>query len=259
MNGLLDRIVAAKRRAHAERKPVLPATLWHDVVVRSDARPLAMALRKPGRQLRVIAEFKRRSPSAGEIRPGADPAAIAGEYAAAGASALSVLTDGEFFGAEPGDLGRAQQACALPVLRKDFLLDERDLLETRIAGADAALLIVRLLPEPLLSALIEVGERAGLSLLVEAHTDAEVETALRAGAQIIGVNHRDLDTLTIDLQLSARARKLAGSGPILVGESGIGTAEHMALMVEHGVDAVLVGESLLRSPSPGAKLRELLA
>jgi indole-3-glycerol phosphate synthase len=206
----------------------------------------------------VIAEFKRRSPSAGAIRPGAEVSAIVRAYQQSGAAALSVLTDARFFGGSLADLHDARAASQLPIVRKDFLLDERDLLEARLAGADAALLIVRLLDEKTLAALQLHARRAGLGTLVEAHTDGEVEAALAAGAEVIGVNHRDLDTLTIDLSLSARARQLAPDA-VLVGESGIQTPAHVALMRAHRVDAILVGESLMRAPSPGAALEALFA
>ncbi|MCA1663228.1 MAG: indole-3-glycerol-phosphate synthase TrpC, partial [Myxococcales bacterium] len=140
----------------------------------------------------------------------------------------------------------------------DFLLDERDLLQARLFGADAALLIVRILDAATLRALVAAARRAGLAALVEAHDDGEIEAALAAGADIIGVNHRDLDTLAIDLSLSARARALAPNA-ILVGESGIQTRAHVAEMRAHGVDAILVGESLLRAADPGAALAELVA
>ncbi len=255
---LLQRIVAAKLRAHSARQPRTLDSLWQEVAACPPARPWRGALRVAG-TLQAIAEFKRQSPSAGAIRPGADPALIAAAYAAAGAAAMSVLTDEEFFDGRLADLGSARQACTLPVLRKDFLLDERDLVETRLAGADAALLIVRLFAASQLSALVAVGKQLGLGLLVEAHTDGEVEIALAAGSDVVGVNHRDLDTLKIDLELSARARRLAGEDIVLVAESGIATVEDMARMRRHRVDAVLVGESLLRAPSPGDKLSELLA
>jgi indole-3-glycerol phosphate synthase len=210
-------------------------------------------------QLAVIAEFKRRSPSGGEIRPGADPAEIAAAYAQAGAAAMSVLTDARFFGATEGDLLRARGASGLPVLRKDFLLDERDVLEARLAGADAALLIVRLLDDDTLRALVAVARGIGLTPLVEAHTDRELERALAAGADVIGVNHRDLDTLAIDLGLSARARRQVGPDVVLVAESGIQTRADVARMREHGADAILVGEALMRARDPGAALAELLS
>jgi len=257
---ILDQIVAAKRAAHAERPALAEDHLWARLAGCSPARGLAAALRDPARPgLRAIAEFKRRSPSAGPIRPNADPALIAQAYAAAGAAALSVLTDRAFFDGAGEHLVAARAACRLPALRKDFLLDRRDLLESRLLGADAALLIVRLLAPALLADLIAVARRAGLEVLVEAHSEAEVGAALTAGATIVGINHRDLDTLAIDLGLSARVRAQVGPDVVLVAESGLRTAEDVALMRAHGADAILVGESLMRAESPGAALRELLA
>jgi indole-3-glycerol phosphate synthase len=254
---ILDDIVAEKRREHGLRNPVVLDELWRQVAALPPARPFADAIRQPG-TLRAIAEFKRRSPSAGEIRPGADPADIATRYERAGAAAISVLTDARFFDGSSADLRAAHFAVGVPVLRKDFLLDERDLLQARLAGADAVLLIVRILDAATLAALVGVAARAGLAALVEAHAEGEIEAALAAGATIIGVNHRDLDTLAIDLSLSARARALAPDA-ILVGESGIITRSHINMMRSHNIDAVLIGESLLRAPDPGAALAELLA
>ena len=254
---ILDRIVAEKRHEHARRDPVRLDELWAAIAALPPARPFAAAIRTPG-TLRVIAEFKRCSPSAGAIRPGADPADIARRYERAGAAAISVLTDASFFDGSLADLTAVQLATGVPVLRKDFLLDERDLLQARLRGADAVLLIVRILEPATLRALIDVARRAGMAALVEAHSDGEIEAALAAGAEIIGVNHRDLDTLAIDLSLSARARALAPDA-ILVGESGIQTRAHVAAMRAYGLDAILVGESLLRAPDPGAALVELLS
>ncbi|MGZ3439074.1 MAG: indole-3-glycerol phosphate synthase TrpC [Polyangia bacterium] len=256
-SGLLGRILAVKHHEHALRDPVRLDELWADVAKLPPARPFAAAIHQPG-TLRAIAEFKRSSPSAGVIRPGADPADIARRYERAGAAAISVLTDATFFDGSMADLRAVHLAVGVPVLRKDFLLDERDLLQARLAGADAVLLIVRILDAATLAALVGVARRAGLAALVEAHDDAEIAAALAAGAEIIGVNHRDLDTLAIDLSLSARARALAPHA-ILVGESGIQTAAHVAQMRACGVDAILVGESLLRAPDPGAALADLLA
>ncbi|HEX4458683.1 MAG TPA: indole-3-glycerol phosphate synthase TrpC [Polyangia bacterium] len=262
---ILDDIVAEKRREHARRPPIALDALWTQVQALPPPRDFANALRSTTGAAtrgsdrgapRVIAEFKRRSPSAGAIRPNADPAVIAPAYAAAGAAALSVLTDVPFFDGALAHVQVAKRACPLPILRKDFLLDERDLLEARLAGADAALLIVRLLDAATLRVLLDVATRAQLHVLVEAHNDAEIATALAAGARIVGVNHRDLDTLVIDLSLSARARAAAPSA-ILVAESGIQTPAHVAQMREHGADAILVGEALMRAIDPGAALREL--
>jgi indole-3-glycerol phosphate synthase len=257
---ILDEIIADKLQAHRARAPVDEDQLLLRIAQLPTARPFAAALSDGQRRApRVIAEFKRRSPSAGTIRAGADPVAIARRYHAAGAAALSVLTDEKFFDGRLEHLRAARDAVPLPILRKDFLLDERDLYEARLAGADAALLIVRILARPRLEALVVAARRAGLETLIEAHNDAEIETALAAGGTVIGVNHRDLDTLKIDLGLSARARKVAGPSVTLVAESGIQTAAHVAEMRAHGVDAILVGESLMRAEDPGAALETLLA
>jgi indole-3-glycerol phosphate synthase len=254
---ILDAIVAEKRREHALRDPVRLDDLWAAVEAMPPARPFADAIRaRPG--LRAIAEFKRRSPSAGAIRPEGDPAAVAAGYERAGAAAISVLTDARFFDGSMADLRAVRLAVDLPLLRKDFLFDERDLLQARLAGADAALLIVRILEPATLTALVAAAARAGLAALVEAHAEGEIEAALAAGAAIIGVNHRDLDTLAIDLSLSARARALAPNA-VLVAESGIKSRADVAQMRAAGVDAILVGESLLRAPDPGGALAELLA
>lgn len=257
---ILDEIIADKRAAHARRAPIDDDQLLARIAKVPAARPFVAALTDAQRRApRVIAEFKRRSPSAGVIRAGADPAAVARAYAAAGAAAMSVLTDEKFFDGRLEHLRAARDAVPLPILRKDFLLDERDVYEARLAGADAVLLIVRILPPAQLATMVEAARRAGLQTLIEAHTDAELELALAAGGDAIGVNHRDLDTLEIDLQLSARARKLAGAQATLVAESGIRTPAHVAQMREHGVDAILVGESLMRAEDPGAALAALLA
>jgi indole-3-glycerol phosphate synthase len=260
MTRVLDEIVAAKRRAHAARTPLELERLLAEAAQRPPVRSLAGALGDGKRPApRVIAEFKRRSPSAGAIRSGADPAEVARAYAGAGASALSVLTDREFFDGASEHLPEARAACALPVLRKDFLLDERDLAESRLLGADAVLLIVRILGGARLRSLLNVVDQLGFEALVEVHSDAELEEALAADSQIVGVNHRDLDTLEIDLGLSARARALAGPDRVLVAESGIRTRADVERMREHDVDAILVGESLMKAPSPGDALRALIA
>jgi indole-3-glycerol phosphate synthase len=172
---------------------------------------------------------------------------------------MSVLTDEKFFDGRLEHLRAARDAAPLPILRKDFLLDERDIYEARLAGADAVLLIVRILTPARLGELVRAARRAGLQTLIEAHTDGEIEAALAAGGDAVGVNHRDLDTLRIDLGLSARARQLAGPAATLVAESGIQTPAHVAEMRAHGVDAILVGESLMRAEDPGAALEALLA
>jgi indole-3-glycerol phosphate synthase len=239
---ILDEILANKRA---------------EVTNRRTARPFAAALRQPG--VRVIAEFKRRSPSGGQIRPDATPTEVASLYADGGAAALSVLTDAKYFGGSDADLIEARSACALPVLRKDFVVDEHQVREARALGADAVLLIVRALSDADLRAFLRLSRELGMDALVETHSASEVERALDAGAHIIGVNNRDLDTLTTDVTLAPRLRRMVPSDRLFVAESGISTPDQIRTLADAGVDAVLIGESLLRSPDPGARLRELVA
>lgn len=258
---ILDQIVAEKRRAHAAREPRALTQLVTEAASMSPPRDFAAALVDPARAVpRVIAEFKRRSPSAGVLRAGADPADVARSYERHGAAALSILTDGPFFDGRLADLAAARAATHLPALRKDFLLDERDLCEARLAGADAALLIVRILDQPTLRALVRLADEIGLAVLVEVHAASEIDRALDAGARLIGVNHRDLDTLRMDLSLSREARSRVPADAVLVAESGIRTSDDVARMREHGADAILVGEALLRGAGdPGEALAALVA
>jgi indole-3-glycerol phosphate synthase len=251
---ILDEILANKRREIAERRG-LRATF--DLDGMPPTRPFAVALRQPG--LSVIAEFKRRSPSGGLIRRDAEPGDIARTYAAAGAAALSVLTDETYFGGSDADLRDARAACALPVLRKDFVVDAYQVYEARAIGADAVLLIVRALADAELCSLLGLAHEFGMDALVETHSADEVERALAAGAEIVGVNNRDLDTLTTDVSLAPRLRGLVPSDRVFVAESGISSPEHMRVLADAGVDAVLIGESLLRAPEPGTRLSELVA
>jgi indole-3-glycerol phosphate synthase len=214
------------------------------------------ALAQPG--LQVIAEIKRESPSAGAIAPGLDPADLARSYEAGGAAAISVVTEPNFFGGSLEDLVAVCNAVDLPVLRKDFILDETQMYEAKAAGADAVLLIVAALDERSLSGLLTVAAELEIEALVEAHDEAELELANRSGATIIGVNNRDLRTFETDL---GTAEALAPSivAPIAVAESGVSTAAAAARMAAAGFDAILVGEALVRSPDPAALVAELRA
>ncbi len=238
---ILDEILAHKRILVAEQRRT---------------RGFLDALRQPG--LSVIAEFKRRSPSGGEIRPGASPAQIARVYADSGATALSVLTDEKYFGGTNEDLVMARTACALPVLRKDFVVDEFQIYEARAIGADAILLIVRALADSQLRDFLKLANHLAMDALVETHSAQEVERALAAGATLLGVNNRDLDTLVTDVSLAPKLRAMVPAECVFVAESGISTPDHMRALEDAGVDAVLIGESLLRAPDPGLRLRELL-
>jgi indole-3-glycerol phosphate synthase len=254
---ILDEIVA-RRRADLERR-ASRAVLERDAAHAPPVRSLAVALRAGvvGRP-HVIAEFKRRSPSAGALAASCDLSEVVRGYAAAGASAISVLTNEPFFGGSLDDLGAARAAVTLPILRKDFLLDEIDVLEARARGADAVLLIVRILETEKLRALITFAHSLGMEALVEAHDRGEVEVARLAGATIIGLNHRDLDTLTMDLSRSIGLREWVGPDAIAVAESGIRTPADVATMQARSVDAILVGEALLKTADPGQALRQLI-
>ncbi len=219
-------------------------------------RPFDEALRAES-GLAVISEVKRRSPSKGDLRVDLDPASLATEYAAGGASALSVLTDRDHFGGSPEDLASARSAVSLPVLRKDFTVDARDIADARIMGADAVLLIVAALDDVELADFFDLATELGLGVLVETHDAAEVERALAIGATVIGVNQRDLVTFEVDTD---RAVSVAGVLPdhvTRVAESGIGGPDDAARLAEAGFHAVLVGESLVRSGDPAAAVRAL--
>jgi indole-3-glycerol phosphate synthase len=243
-DGILDRIVATKQREVS----VLRAradVLRRAAEVSAPARDFAGALRRPG-EVSLIAEYKRRSPSAGSMGTNVVPAAAARAYEDAGAAALSVLTDAEYFGGGLWDLESARSAVDVPVLRKDFVLDEVQVWEARAAGADAILLIVRILEPARLGALHAAAADLGMAVLVEVHTEAEVEQALAVGARVVGVNNRDLATFTTDLGVSLRLSARVPADIVLVAESGIRTVEEVDRLGEVGVDAVLVGELLMR-------------
>jgi indole-3-glycerol phosphate synthase len=227
-------------------------------VARPRKRNFAKALNNnPG--LAVIAEIKRHSPSKGAIRGELDPGDLALEYERAGAAAISVLTDARFFGGSMEDLRQARLATALPVLRKDFIIDESQIWQSAgPEGPDAILLIAAALAEEKLGALLKEADKFGLACLVEAHSEAEVEVALRAGAEIIGINNRDLRTFEVDLETTERLSKLIPRDKIIVSESGIRFRRELQRLAELGINAALIGETLLQSADPGEKLRELL-
>lgn len=253
---ILDKILAVKRlevealKARVEPRP--PPS--------GPTRDFTAALRRSaGEPVRVLAEIKRASPSAGAIRAGADPADIAGEYLAGGAAAISVLTDEQFFDGRLEFLQRVRDRVPLPLLRKDFIIDELQLAEARTAGADAVLLIVAALTPAQLGDLLTTAYMLELDALVEVHDEREAEIALAAGAYLLGVNHRDLKTFTIDMTLTEKIAKRVPPAVVLVAESGIKTAADVRRLGDAGAHAVLVGETLMRAPSPAAALRELLA
>jgi indole-3-glycerol phosphate synthase len=221
------------------------------------ARPpsFVAALRRP--TVAVIAEVKRRSPSAGAIREDLDPADRAERYARRGAAAISVLTDGPFFGGSLDDLRTAATRARVPVLRKDFILDELQILEARAAGASAVLLIVRALPAGRLATLLDASAVAGLDALVEVHSRPELVHALDAGATLVGVNSRDLDSFQIDAETAWEVLRSVPPQIVAVAESGMATVEDVELAATAGADAVLIGTALSAAADPDGLLERL--
>lgn len=252
---ILARIADSKRsvlgRVSANRD-----ILERKAAARTDYRDFRAALTsvRPA----IIAEVKKASPSKGTLTGSFDPAMIARKYKAGGAAALSVLTDEEFFQGSLADLEAARAAVNLPVLRKDFTLDEGHVVEAAAHGADAILLIAALLEERELRDLREVAERYRMAALVEVHDQPELDAAIASGAKIIGVNNRNLHTFEVTLETSLRLAPRIPSGVVKVAESGIDSREAVARLENAGFDAFLVGEHLMRAPEPEAALRALL-
>ncbi len=254
----LERVVAA-RRADAERRRAAGALALarEAVAAAGDPRDFYEALADPT-GISLIAEIKRASPSAGDIVGHARPTRYAQMYEAAGASALSVLTEPDHFKGSLEDLRAARDCVSIPALRKDFLCDPLHLWEARACGADAVLLIVAALDQAALVALLDLADTLGLAALVEAHTAEDVDRALRAGARIIGINTRDLASLKVDPEVVKQLRPMIPSDVLVVAESGVSTREHVETLESLECDAVLVGEALMRATDPAAKVRELL-
>lgn len=256
-SGLLGRIVSTKSEEVASLR-----SRRRDVEAAArDARPARPAMdRLRGRSaLAVLAEVKRRSPGAGDIRPGLDPARLAGEYEAGGAAAVSVLTDGPWFGGSLADLSAVSAAVSLPVLRKDFVVDPVQVSQSRAAGADLVLLVARLLDAVLLADLRAAVHGMGMTALVEVRDERETEAALKAGAALVGVNNRDLDTFATDVSATARLAAEVPPDVVLVSESGIRGADDARQVAQAGADAVLVGEALVQAQDPRAAVAALAA
>ncbi len=222
----------------------------------SRPRPFGASLVEDG-CVAIIAELKRRSPSKGDLAPALDPAALARSYAEGGATCLSVLTDAPHFGGSPDDLLAARAAVPLPVLRKDFTVCEADIYDARLMGADAVLLIVAALSDTELSRFVEVCKKVEVAALVEVHDLEEAKRALGAGAEIIGVNQRDLSTFEVDSRRAERVAAALPAGAVKVAESGISSPDDVARLEDAGYDAVLVGETLVRSPNAAEAVRRL--
>ncbi len=251
---LADILAAHRARAVADGRPL--GGLVEEAKSASPPRDFAGALRGAG--LGCIAEIKRRSPSKGDLDPGLQPELVAKEYLAGGAACLSVLTDKDFFGGSPADLVVARQASGLPVLRKDFTVQEADVADARLMGADAVLLIAAALDDEELPRCAALADELGLAALVEVHDRAELQRAVGVGARLIGVNQRDLRTFTVDHE---RACALAGhipGGTVAVAESGIRDAEDARRLADAGYDAILAGETLVRAEDRVSQLRALV-
>ncbi len=256
---ILKKIVEHKRRELSEKKQKFNMS-----VLREEAERLKVpynfkeALSREG--INIIAEVKKASPSKGVIRENFDPVEIAKAYERGGARAISVLTDEKFFQGSPFYLRQVAEAVELPVLRKDFIIDEFQIYGAKALGASSYLLIVAILSDSELKDFIELGRELGMEPLVETHTEEEVERALKAGAEIVGVNNRDLKTFTVSLSTTLKLLPLIKSeGKLAVSESGIKGKDDLIMLKEAGVDAFLIGETLMRSENPEVLLKEWLS
>jgi indole-3-glycerol phosphate synthase len=253
----LGEIVASRKEKLAEARARIPLNFVQSAAEgRAERRDFAAAV--DGTTIRIIAEMKRASPSRGLLRQQYRRQEIARAYESAGAAALSVLTEELYFLGSLDDLSRAREAVELPVLRKDFILDDYQVYESVAAGADALLLIVAALDDGVLRNLLELATRLRIAALVEVHTQEELDRALDAGARILGVNNRDLKTLEVNLGTSFRLRSRIPSTCLAVSESGIQTPDDVQRLDEAGFDAILIGERLMAAPEPGKALAELL-
>ena len=252
----LDEILQVKR-AEIERLRPRAEQLRKQAMQRKDFRSFTSALQRADGKPAVVAEIKKASPSACVIARLFDPVAIAKNYERAGADAISVLTDAKFFQGELDYLAQVRGTVALPLLRKDFILDELQIAESGAAGADAILLIVAALEQGELVDLRNAAEKYQMDALIEVHTIAEMDRALEAGAKIIGINNRDLATLEVDLSITEKLSKQVPDDVVLVSESGIKSAEDVARMKRCGINAILVGEALMRGETSIDALRRL--
>jgi indole-3-glycerol phosphate synthase len=256
MTNILDEIVAHKKVELARAKEAIPLSRLVDSI-----RDL-----HPGRDFKksitsspmtIIAEVKKASPSRGILCPDFDPVRIAEAYYSNGAAAISVITEAEFFQGSLDYLKAIGPRVKVPLVRKDFIIDHYQVFESRSAGADAILLITAILEEKELARLLKLAREIGLQCLVETHDEDEVKKALGCGAEIIGINNRNLKTFVTDIEVTTRLRQIIPSGIPVVSESGISGKAEVVLLKQSGVNAILVGEALVTAPDPGAKLREM--
>jgi indole-3-glycerol phosphate synthase len=256
MSARLDEIVQATRDSLARRKRERPlADLEHELAERAEGRPFQEALSRPGTSL--IAEHKRRSPSAGLIREGATVTEMVQAYERGGAAAVSILTEEHHFGGSLEDLYEARRATQLPILRKDFCVDLYQLYEAKVAGADAILLVVGSLRKDDLERLHAEAQALDLDAIVEVHDEPELECALELDVDVIGINNRNLEDFTVDIQTTVDLLAAIPTGKTVVSESGIRSRFEIEELERVGVDAVLIGETVMRAPDPEEAVREL--
>ena len=250
--------MAQKKEEIERRKRALPLTYLNERISQQKA-PLDLALALKGDHIGLIAEVKRASPSRGMLRPNLNPVQLAQTYVEGGANAISVLTEANYFKGSIDDLAAIRQEVTLPLLRKDFILDPYQVHESRAYGADALLLIAAILSQEQLEELLSLSHSLGLRCLVEVHTESEVDMALLSGAEIIGINNRDLNTFAVDINTTRRLRPLIPQQRIVVAESGIRGRSDVEKLKQWGANAMLVGEALLTAGDVMAKMRELLS
>lgn len=257
MSNILEKIVEDKKREVEKRLGHITSSRLQRLAV-DNRTPLDFRESLRGKGLSVIAEVKKASPSKGVIRPDFEPLDIAMSYREGGASCLSVLTEEKYFQGKPEYLSAIRKAVDIPILRKDFIIDNRQIRESYDLGADAILLIVAILTDEQLSVMLQLSADFQLTVLVEIHTEKELSRALGYNCPLIGINNRNLTTFETDIQHSIDLRRLIPQSTTCVSESGIKDAQHCDLLQKNGFDAILVGETLMRQPDPGAYIASLL-
>jgi len=253
---MLNKIITSKSEEIERRKKTLPLSHLEEYIA-SRKSPLDFASALKGNNIRLIAEIKQASPSRGILRANLNPAELARTYVEGGAAAISVLTEANYFNGSIDHLAAIREVVELPLLRKDFIFDPYQIYESRAYGADALLLIAAILSQKQLEELLSVSHSLGLKCLVEVHNESEVARALLSGAEIIGINNRDLKTFTVDLKTTYRLRPLIPKEKVLVSESGIKSRKDIEKLEEWGVNAILVGEALVTADDVLGKMREL--
>ncbi len=256
--GILEEIIEQKRQEVEERKRVRPLEILVGALSTAEkTRDFHSALKRKEGPVKLLAEIKAASPSAGTIRESFNPREIASLYESCGASAISVLTDTKYFAGTDEHLQQARAAVSLPVLRKDFTIDEYQLYESRLIGADAILLMAQVLDQERYADLLQKAEELGLHVLAEGHTPEQIQFLVSIGAKTIGINNRDFRTMTVDIENTLRNRELVPGDRVLVSQSGISKREEVLLLQQAGVDAIQVGTSLMQNENMRGVLKEL--